>query len=345
MGYKRGMAAINLEMTDKIPQLEMIDHDEYLIKKLGIDTTDPKQQYPYAWHKYSQDMGFDFVWNIHEMPMHGKYTNMGHAVWNDTNDYDNDLFCPFQEPEDVLNFNPVEECKIAPLKEMINEFQTNVDNARKVCPDVVVPGGRYHSLFSACIRTFGWDMFLTSVPHHEEEFDKVLEGFMELSIAEATAWAETDIKTYITHDDIVWTAGAVFHPEWYKKYIFPKYKKIWAPLKEKGIKIIYCSDGNVTQFIDDVADAGADGFLFEPVTSLDYIVEKYGKTKIIMGNADCRVMQFGTKEEIYKEVKRCTDIGKQCPGYFMLASNHLPNGIPMDNLEYYFEAFEKLRNR
>lgn len=345
MSLTRGLSAINLEFSDKIPQLEMIDNDEFLLAKLGIDTTDPAQQYPYAWYKYSQDLGLDFVWNIVEMPMHGRYTSMGHAVWNETDDYDNKIFCPFEDIDEVLSFDPVEECGMASRKEMVKTFQEKVDEARKICPDVVVPGGRYHSLFSACIRTFGWDMFLSSVPHHEDEFDKVLEGFMKLSMAEAEAWSETDIKAHITHDDIVWTAGPVFHPEWYRKYIFPKYKKIWAPLKEKGIKIIFCSDGNFNEFIDDIAEAGADGFLFEPVTSLEYIVEKYGKTKIIMGNADCRVLQFGNREDIYREVKRCTDLGRKCPGYFMLMSNHIPNKIPLENIECYFEAFEKMRTR
>jgi len=345
MGLIRGLKAVNLEMTDIIPQLEMIENDEFLLSDLRIDTRDPDQQYPYGWYKYSQIMGFDFVWNIVEMPMHGRYTNMGHAVWDEQSGYDNNLTNPFKEIEDVLAFDPVEECGMASKAEMVKTFQSKIDEARRICPDVLVPGGRYHTVFSACIRTFGWEMFLISIPHHEEEFNKVLEGFMELSRAEAEAWAETDIDVYIAHDDIVWSNGAAFDPEWYRKYIFPKYKKIWAPLKEKGIKIVFCADGNFNEFIDDIAEAGADGFLFEPVTSLDYIVEKYGKTKIIMGNADCRVLQFGTREDIYNEVKRCTDLGRNCPGFFMLMSNHIPNAIPKENIEYYFEVFEKLRRR
>jgi hypothetical protein len=64
MGLIRGLKAINLEMTDIIPQLEMIENDEFLLSNLGIDTKNPAQQYPYGWYKYSQIMGFDFVWNI-----------------------------------------------------------------------------------------------------------------------------------------------------------------------------------------------------------------------------------------------------------------------------------------
>jgi hypothetical protein len=344
MSFERGIKAINLEMTDEIPQTEMIDHDEFMKKRAGIDISDPEQKLN-AWTTLAQKLDFDFIWNILEMPMHGRVTKMGHAVWNEIDTYDNEIVCPFKTDEDVLSFDPVSECQLQPVEKMVPIFQKNFDDKRKLLPNTVVPGGRYHTLFSACIRTFGWDMFLMSVPGNEERFDRVLEGFAEISTAEAEAWARTGIEVYITHDDIVWSNGAVFRPEWYRKYIFPKYKKIWAPLKERGIKIIYCADGDWNEFIDDVADAGADGFIFEPSTSLEYITEKYGQTKVIMGNADCRILQFGTREDIEREIKRCIDLGRNCPGYFMLTSNHIPNGIPLENVDFYFETFERMRKR
>lgn len=345
MSLERARAAFALDAPPLIPQLEMIDDDSFLKRRIGLDPAVPGKEYPYAWWKYAQDLGLDFTWNISEMPMYGRYTNMGHAVWNDNAGYDNKVDCPFATEEDVLSFDPVAECRIAPKPEMVDSFRRNLETARSVCPTVMVPGGRYHSLFSACIRTFGWDMFLTSVPGNEDRFARVLEGFARLSIAEAEAWAETDAEVYITHDDIVWTSGAVFHPDWYRKYIFPWYPKIWAPLKEAGKKVIYCADGTWTEFIDDIAVAGADGFLFEPTTSLELVAERYGKTHVIMGNADCRVLQFGTKDDIYAEVKRCVEIGKRCPGYFMLASNHIAPGIPYENIVHYFDCFEELRRR
>jgi len=39
------------------------------------------------------------------------------------------------------------------------------------------------------------------------------------------------------------------------------------------------------------------------------------------------------------------DLGRDCPGYFMLMSNHIPNNVPFDNVRRYFDAFERLRGR
>lgn len=94
-----------------------------------------------------------------------------------------------------------------------------------------------------------------------------------------------------------------------------------------------------------MADAGADGFGFDSDTSLELVAGKYGKDKIIIGNADCRILQNGTKEDIEAEVKKCIDIGKDCPGYFMCVANHIPNGIPMENIDHYFKCYEKMRIR
>ena len=79
--------------------------------------------------------------------------------------------------------------------------------------------------------------------------------------------------------------------------------------------MLYCSDGNFTTFIDDIAACGVDGFIMEPTTDMAYIAEKYGKTHSFIGNADTRILLHGTKEDIENEVKRCMDIGKKCPRF------------------------------
>jgi hypothetical protein len=345
MSLSRGLAALHLEPTDRIPHTQYISNDAYILKTTGLDTRDPIQREK-VWPALARALDYDFIWNIYEMPLtRGRITRMGHAEWSETNPMDRQVECPFATEDDVLSFDPVAEYGIPPHDETVAAFRTHLEEGRRLYPEAVFPGGRYHTIFSACIRTFGWEMFLVSVPHHEREFDRVLEGFFELSMAEVRAWIDAGVGVYLCHDDIAWTSGAVFHPDWYRRYIIPRYRRLWAPLKERGIKVLFCADGDFTEFVDDIAAAGAEGFIFEPVTSLDYVASRYGKTHVIVGNADCRALQFGTREDIRREVKRAVDIGKPCPGYFMAVGNHIPNGIPVENIEYYFEVFGEMRGR
>jgi len=106
---------------------------------------------------------------------------MGHAEWDEIDKKDSEIGCPFKTVEDVLSFDPLTEYKLPDIDIITTRFKNRFKEAEELFTDAVVTGGRYNSLFSACIRTFGWDMFLTSVPGNEEKFDRILEGFFKIT--------------------------------------------------------------------------------------------------------------------------------------------------------------------
>jgi len=85
--------------------------------------------------------------------------------------------------------------------------------------------------------------------------------------------------------------------------------------------------------------------VMEPSTDMAYIGEKYGRTHSFIGNADTRILIYGTMEDIYNEVKRCMDIGKKCPGFFMAIGNHLSPNTPVEKALYYNDVYEKMGRR
>jgi uroporphyrinogen-III decarboxylase len=159
------------------------------------------------------------------------------------------------------------------------------------------------------------------------------------------ALAEADVPVVMVHDDIVWTSGPIFAPKWYRQYVFPNFKRYFDPLRQTGKKIMFTSDGNYTKFIDDLAACGIDGFVMEPTTNMTYIAEKYGQTHSFIGNADTRILLYGTKPEIHAEVERCMAIGKHCPGFFLAVGNHIPANTPVESVLYYMSVYEELSKR
>jgi hypothetical protein len=345
MSRERGWQAINLRMPDRIPRTEYISHDAFIRKVTGLDTAVPEEAGK-AGPALARALDYDFIWSIAEVPLsRGRTTSMGPAVWSNTDRMNTNVACPFTDEEEVLSFDPVGEYGIPNPREAERQFRGNLEWGERAHPGAVFPGGRYNTLFSACIRSFGWDMFLSAAVSDPERFDRVLEGFFRITMAEVEAWIRAGARVYLQHDDICWSSGPAFHPDWYRRYIFPRYRKLWAPLREAGIKVLYCSDGTFTPLVDDIAAAGADGFIFEPTTSLELIAERYGKTKVIVGNADCRILMSGTRDDIRREVERCVRAGRDCPGYFLAVGNHIPNGIPLENVEAYFEISAELCRR
>jgi hypothetical protein len=343
MSYERGWRALLLDMPDTIPHTEYCSHPLLVKRVTGIDPREDGS----AWARFFEMTDYDLLWVTHDGPKwRGRTTSMGHAVFEEGGtDYDPNVHCPFTSPEEVLSFDPVAEYGLPDVDERAAYFERAYQEGQTRHPTLIYTGGYYKTIFSACIEAFGWEMFLSSAPLDYERFDRVLEGFFQISMANYRAHAKTSAPVFICHDDIVWTQGAVFHPNWYRRYVFPRYKKLWRVLKEAGKIVLFCSDGGFTEFVDDIAEAGADGFIFEPLTDLEYMVARYGKTKAIIGNIDTRVLTFGSKDDVRREVERCAALGRDCPGYFFAVGNHIPHNVPIDNALYYFDLIRALGKR
>ena len=352
MTYADGWDAVNLDMPERVPHVEF-DADMHwgLVSQVTGIKVD-------AYSSESlKDMGrnaFVKAWNYDLTPanlighetLDAKRTYMGHAEYiAEGMDFDTRIECPFTDPEEVYAFDPWEVYGEPDKKDLVDRYNNHYRNLSNRFPETVATTGVYITLFSGMIAIFGWDMLLTAGGLAPDRFGEMVNRYANWMQLYYDAMADCDAQVIWSHDDIVWAAGPVFRPAWYRKYIFPNYKKYYAPLLETGKKVIFVSDGNYTSFVDDIAMTGASGFFFEPLTDLNYVVERYGQSHIIIGNVDTRVLLSGTREDIKREVQRCMDLGKPCPGYFMSVTNMIPANTPVENALYYYEAYQELSHR
>jgi uroporphyrinogen-III decarboxylase len=206
-------------------------------------------------------------------------------------------------------------------------------------------GGVYVTLFSGLIEIYGWDAFLMAAATDEERFGRVVDGYFRWALQFFEAYAESSVPVIMSHDDLCWTSGPVFHPAWYRKWIFPYIKRLWAPLREAGKLIMFTSDGNWTEFFDDIVDCGADHVVMEPCADMARFADRHGARVGFTGNADTRILLMGSRDEIEAEVRRCMDIGKRCPGYVMAVGNHIPQNTPVESALWYDECYRRLSRR
>jgi len=352
MSYEDGWAALNLDMPKRIPRTEYSAAQHWALVKVvtGIDVAfdSPQEVRSRASIEFMRAWNFDFFWSTAvgngEFGEHG--TSMGHAVYADGGvDYNDKIRCPYQEPEEVLRFDPWEVLGKRDHAELVKRFETAYHSNAAAHDWGVNMTGIYVTCVSGLIALFGWDMLLLAAGVDSDGFGDMTNRYASWIQQYWNALADADVPVVMMHDDMVWTAGAIFRPEWYRKYVFPNYKKYLEPVLASGKKVIFCSDGDFTEFVDDIAACGVHGFVFEPMTSLEAIAEKYGQTHVIVGNADTRVLLRGPKPAIRAEVERCMDIGRECPGFFMAVGNHIPSNVPLENGLYYLELCAELRER
>jgi len=178
----------------------------------------------------------------------------------------------------------------------------------------------------------------------EKRFEEILLQFKELTIRRTSAWSRVKgVEFFMCHDDLCMTAGPVFAPNWYRKYIFPHYADIIAPLKKAGIPTVLTSDGNYLEMADDIAACGFDGLIFEHSTDTKAMVEKFGGKKILFCGPDVRILTTGTLDEVKKHITEVFDIIKGVPGIFYLTGGSLPANLTYETFRTYIDMSLKLR--
>ncbi len=336
MSYEIGINTIRLNPGSRPAHTEYCSNDALIRKVTGLD---PKQDGS-THARFREEWDIDFIWTINDGPVgwgqRGRTTDMGHGEFLEGGvDKREPIHCPFEDVEEVWAFDAVEEYGLPDFDDLVAYYEKWYIGGQAACPGQVYPGGYYKTIVSGAIEAFGWDMLLLAASDRER-FDKVLDSFFRLSLHHLKAWAETSIEVFMSHDDMVWSEGAFMHPDFYRRSIFPRYKELWRVLKDAGKVLLFTADGDYTEFLDDIAEAGVDGFCFEPMVPLKTVVEKFGDTHAIIGSdVDCRTLTFGTSDDVRAQIDSSLETAGDCPGYMFAVGNHIPSNVPVENAQFY----------
>ncbi len=349
MSKKRALKAMNLEYTDRVPCQEWVDHPLFIEKTTGINPFDHPDK---AVVELIRKLDIDWYVSIPEKarrfsPKESsriedgvKYTEWGFtgSQWEEES--------VFEDMEDVLSYNPLSDhsarARIVTKEYREKRIRDCIEGQRQVGDAALVTGLYYTTLFQCFIMTFGWELFLVTAKIEPGRFKKTIELFTEFSVENMKEWAKIESEVIFCHDDLALTRGLVFPAEWYRENIFPNYEKIFEPVKKAGKKIIFVSDGNYLELIDDIFATGVDGVIVDNYVDIEKVLHKYGGKKVVCGNVDSRILTSGTCEDVRKEVARCMNLGKKYPGYFIRAAGDLPHNIPLENIECYFDSCREL---
>ncbi len=353
MGREQGLAAINLRAPDCVPRTEYSAHDlhwELVQRVTGIDTRVLADR-PRASAAFVEAWDYGFLWatDVGRWALaRGRTTRMGHAVYAELadgrSDFDPRVESPFCGLDDMLALDPCREYPEHDPERLVDELDRRYEDRCRRFPSTLNMGGVYITLLSGLIEIYGWENLLLALAH-PGEFARVIDGYAEWIAQFFRAYARTSIPVLMCHDDICWTRGPVASPDWYRRWYFPHLRRLLAPWKQAGKKVIFTSDGNYTVFFDDLVRCGIDMFVMEPHTDMAAFARRYGRTHGFVGNADTRVLLLGDRRDIRGEVERCFEIGKRFPGFIMAVGNHIPPNTPVDNALYYDECYRDCARR
>jgi len=312
-------------------------HKAYLAGRTGLSPEDAR-----LLERAYNRLGFDFLWSTNDglvdWAQTGRVTDMGHAAYAaDGSDKRQPAPCPFRSVEEVWAFDAVAEYGLPDFEEQVRSYERMVEDARRANPEQLTTGGYYRTIVSGAIASFGWDMLLMAASD-PVRIEEVFDGFYRRTLFHMRAWAQTSAEVVIQHDDFVWAAGPFMHPDIYRKIIIPRYHELWRPLHAAGKRVLFCSDGDFIPFTCDLAEAGADGFIFEPCNDFGYMIGNFGASKCLVGSfVDCRDLTLGHWDKVANDIDRTFARVADCRGAIIAVGNHLPPNIPAEMLDRYFE--------
>jgi len=348
MSRQLALDTIHLRPVSRLAHTEysLNYHTEYVQQRTGLAITDPA-----VTRKLYDLWGIDFQWGTYE-GLHGNWgargraTDMGHAVYAaDGSDLRQPAQSPFRTPEEVWAFDPAKEYGLPDFGAQVASYEKIYQDAKAAYPDQLTTGGYYKTTVSGAIAAFGWDMLLLACADRQR-MAEVFIRIREFTQHHMNAWARTSAEVIIQHDDFVWTEGAFMHPDIYRQVIIPGFAELWKPLRAAGKKVLFCSDGNFIEFAEDLAAAGADGFIFEPMMGFQAMVKRFGSSHCLVSSAvDCVDMAFRPWSTVKASMDKTLRLARDCKGLIWAVGNHLPANIPAEIMDRYIEYFLAHRER
>jgi hypothetical protein len=197
----------------------------------------------------------------------------------------------------------------------------------------------YTTMFMWGVEYLGWEVFMLAASMDPAGFDeKFLSVAFDRSYELIGILCNAASPFVFCHDDLADARGPVFDPQWYEKYIFPRYGKLWEQVRTAGKKVIFIADGNMGKFLKPLKESGVYGVMLEnPATDLDRIIEYFGDG-VIIGGIDTKILTFGTPEEVRAHTLDVNKKMERVPGFVMSTPGGIHGNIPIENLAAYFDT-------
>jgi len=180
--------------------------------------------------------------------------------------------------------------------------------------------------------------FVTEPPELQILIDMVVDFNLKL----IHRWLEIGIDLLACGDDLGMQDRLPIHPKIFRKYLVPAYKKMFQPVRERGIHIHFHSDGHIMEIAEDLVETGV------TILNLQDLVNGIEKIKKTLKGKVCidididrqKIVPFGKPKDIKKHVSHLITQLNSPEGGFMIKVGIYPP-TPIENVEALCQALEE----
>jgi uroporphyrinogen decarboxylase len=153
------------------------------------------------------------------------------------------------------------------------------------------------------------------------------------------------VDVVMVGDDIAGQYGPLFSPDFYRKIVKPRQKKLVQYIKSMTkAKIWYHTCGGCSEYIPDLSDNGID--IINPVQIQadgmvpDILKSRFGNKMVFWGGAidSQHILPFAAPDEVREEVRKNLEIFKPGGGYVFNNIHNIQLGVPPENIIALYDA-------
>jgi uroporphyrinogen decarboxylase len=177
--------------------------------------------------------------------------------------------------------------------------------------------------------------WLEALNRHEVARVRALQGALEMSPAA------------LVYSDIADSKATIFSPAFLRKELMPRLERLVAAWHEQGVRVIFHSDGNLWDVLDDLVATGIDGLNpLEPLSRMDAVQVRARYPKLVLaGGIDAsQLLCYGTPAQVRLEVERVLD-ATQGRGILLGSSTEIHPACALGNVLAMWEAAHAWRPR
>jgi uroporphyrinogen decarboxylase len=155
---------------------------------------------------------------------------------------------------------------------------------------------------------------------------------------------EAEIDSAMIQEDMSYKTGPMISPSFFKEFMFANYQRLARFLKEHGIKVIFWdSDGDPGPVLDLIVKTGINGWVpMEIASDVDPLeIRKRFPKLVLWGGIDKRIIAFGKKEDIKKEITKKVPFLLREGGYLPTIDHAVAPETPLSNYIYYLHELKK----
>ena len=199
-------------------------------------------------------------------------------------------------------------------------------------------------LFEHSWRIRGFQEALIDAATEPAFYADLLDRLTDLFLSFVTVWKDVPADAIMFGDDWGYQQGVILGPDRWRKFIKPRWARVYDAVHAQGKLAISHSCGSVVDIMPDIIEIGLD--ILESVQpeargmNPYELKRRWGSEITFWGCLGSQsTIQFGSPQEIRSEVQRlCTEMGAG-GGYILAPAKSLQPGTPIENAAAVVEAF------